>query len=212
MQRWWLVVAGVVGIGLAVLLVPRPDTGDDVSDRPVASVMPGAPARADDGEPTLVGRSPVREGQPTALGPDGTPLFETPGMVGTGKEPSLNPRAARLSARMDTPEGRYAGKALAPWTQVRRLIAMKTTDAGELGTDVERMVEDMRTMLRDPPGTDAADIEKRQVEIIAEIRESTYHDEEVEKMLTLIETRLDEYRADRDGTATAPSEPIPEEP
>ena len=211
MQRWWLVVAGVVGIGLAVLLVPRPDTGDAVTDRGVSPVTTATPTRAD-GEPTLVGRSPVREGQPLAMSPDGAPMFETPGMVGTGKEPSMNPRAARLSARMDTPEGRYAGKALAPWTQVRRLIAMKTTDAGELGTDLETMVEDMRTMLRDPPGTDAADIEKRQVELISEIRESTYHDEEVEKMLSLLETRLDEYRADRDGTASAPAEPIPVEP
>jgi len=206
MQRWWLVVAGVVGIGLAVLLVPRPDTGDAVADREAVKVEPGAGPIDDGSEPTLVGRTPVTDASP-AIGPDGVPhMLQPSGTIEYGKVPGdSNPRAARMSARVDTPEGRYAGKALAPWTQVRRELAEQTADAGEIQVEVDRMIDDMRVMLRDPPGTDAAEIEKRQVELISQLRASEYNDPEMEKMLTLLDTRLEEYRADRDASPT-PSE------
>ena len=31
-QKWWLIAAGLVGIGLAILLFPKPDTGSSIPD------------------------------------------------------------------------------------------------------------------------------------------------------------------------------------
>ena len=31
-QRWWIAIVGVVGIGLAFLLFPKPNTGEDIPD------------------------------------------------------------------------------------------------------------------------------------------------------------------------------------
>jgi len=39
-QRWWLLAVAVLGIGLAVLLIPRPDTGE------IPELPPEAPAPA----------------------------------------------------------------------------------------------------------------------------------------------------------------------
>jgi hypothetical protein len=43
-QRWWLIAVVVVGIGLAILLVPRPDTGEIPEAPPEVKPVPAAPA------------------------------------------------------------------------------------------------------------------------------------------------------------------------
>jgi hypothetical protein len=50
-QRWWILAVAVLGIGLAVLLIPRPDTGDIPELPPEepapAPVRPPRPDKAD---------------------------------------------------------------------------------------------------------------------------------------------------------------------
>lgn len=202
MQRWWLIVAGVVGIGLAVLLVPRPDTGGDVPEVDLTGVeVPELPPiRENETLPLRRSGDGTSAGTPTtgggALDDRARALMEPQGVL--PNKPDLNPKAARVAARRDTPEARYAAKAMGPWTQVRRLLSIKQADEQTVET-VEGMVDDLRTMFRDPTTVDASEMEQKQVELIEELRGSPDHDEEIEKMLTLIETRLEEYHADRDG-------------
>ena len=43
-QRWWLVAVAVIGVGLAVLLIPRPDTGSDIPEPAPPAPAPARPA------------------------------------------------------------------------------------------------------------------------------------------------------------------------
>ncbi len=197
MQRWWLIVAGIAGVALAVLLVPRPDTGADIPDAQLVVNVPDLPPIRE------VETLPLRQngsGDATAEGegPGMTPMPSLEPSEAVVRPPgSMNPRAARLAERRDTAEARYAAKAMGPWTQVRRLVAIKNADE-ETVKFTESLVDDLRDMFRDPTTTDAASIEARQVSLIAELRQHEVHDEEIEKMLVLIEDRLVEYRTDRD--------------
>lgn len=206
MQRWWLVLAGVAGVVLAVLLVPQPDTGDAIPDVQVSQIeVPDLPRGTDEGPLELRPRTPATdEGETEPAEPGqltrGQPVLPPNSMP---TKPGLNPMAERFAQRRDTPEGRYAARALAPWTQVRRLVAQQNPedDAGkELVAALEEMTTDVRTMLRDPTQVDAVEIEERQVALLSEVRSSDYNDPSVDKMVDLIEKRLEDYRTDRDGS------------
>ena len=199
MQRWWLVVAGILGVALAVLLIPRPDTGGEVRERPIGEIDVEDPARRGDEGLVTVGTRPG--GGMGEIGPDGQPIAGDPASGEIVRRDEPNPKAAALAARRDVPEVRYAGKALAPWTQVRRLLSMKSgeNDDPELAALRDRadeMTRDLRLMLRDPSRVDWAGFEAAQAELAADIRASSHTDAEVEKMLTLVDERMVEYRED----------------
>jgi hypothetical protein len=194
MQRWWLIVAAVLGIGLAVLLVPRPDTGEDVPEREIGEiVVPEGQTREAEG--VVTARRPgstAPVGTPERIGADGP----DPEIAAIPHKPPMNPAAERFAARRDVPEARYAARALAPWTQVRRLVASKNANdpaGNDLVTELEQMTTDMRIVLRDPTMIDFEELETRQTDLITKVRGSSLHDEEIEKMLALVETRLGEY-------------------
>src|SRR5687767_14889111 len=102
MKKWWLIGAGVVGIGLAVVLFPRPDTGAD-------------PAVAED--PQFAGRAErlnngvVRPGVDPATVRGRTPVDQRNGPT---------PMAAENAKRRAMPEAVYAGRATAPLAMIRR--------------------------------------------------------------------------------------------
>ncbi|MBW2254755.1 MAG: hypothetical protein JRI25_09190 [Deltaproteobacteria bacterium] len=63
------------------------------------------------------------------------------------------------------------------------------------------MYTDVRTLLRDPYLFDFVEFESRQRALIAKVRASAYFNEDVESMLALVETRLDEYHHRVDAEA-----------
>jgi len=202
MQRWWLIVAGIVGIGLAVLLIPRPDTGADVPQVNLdnVEVPPLPPIRQNE---TLPLQERHDEPQPTTTqlsSPQAPPNREPPtALMNPGLHeggPLLNPKAQRLAMRRDTPEARYAARAMGPWTQIRRLLAIKQADDGQV-QEVADMVDSLRQMFRDPSSVDPAQMEHQQTQLIGEIRKSDGGDPEIEKMLGLVEQRLDDYHTDQ---------------
>ena len=63
-QKWWLVAAGLVGIGLAILLFPKPDTGSSIPDPTPGRVsFDAAPELADNDQ--RAGQNP--DDAPTAI-------------------------------------------------------------------------------------------------------------------------------------------------
>ena len=104
MQKWWLLGVAVVGIGFAVLLIPRPDTGSDLAP-------PAAPApseAAPDAEPA----ERVRPGRPAP----------------EDMRPGPSPEAAKAIAERNKPETVAAKGLAAPWGGIRYQLAKEGSD------------------------------------------------------------------------------------
>lgn len=202
MQRWWLIVAGIVGIGLAVLLVPRPDTGAEVPKVNLdnVEVPPLPPIRQNKALPLQDPSEGDQQASADATSSPGEPTATIPrGLIGPGhirSGPLLNPKAQRLAAMRDTPEARFAARTMGPWTQVRRLLAIKQADQSEV-QQVQDLVDGLRQMFRDPTSSDAGSLEQKQTALIDQIRKTDGGDPEIEKMLGLIEQRTSEYHMDQ---------------
>ena len=117
-QRWWLVAVAVVGVGLAVLLIPRPDTGEIPEPAPVVKpvVMPDdAPAPQ----------------KPARVRPDPKNMI-----------PGPPPGAEEVIARRNRPSAKASTKLAAPWGAIRyRLGAVKTAEAKDLSGRIAAMAQ-----------------------------------------------------------------------
>ena len=216
MQKWWLVGAGVVGVVLAVVLLGRPlDTGGEITtttDGPVTLTeqgevaQPGGLVRDAAGNPVVVddpqqvaagvthSDTPIRSGGTAMVRPGLTPPDPHNMVAGA------NPMAQRAAARRDTPEARLAAQTTAPWTQVRREIAKAAgddADASGLIGDVQTHLDELRSTQRDPQAIDFDDVSRRQAELTSRVRDSKYYNSEVERMLVLVEERMQAYQAER---------------
>jgi len=200
MGRWWIVVAGVAGIVGAVILIPKPQaTGVNLAapaDLPVAGAARSGEAgvRLDDegGDGSDTELAPA---QPALTG-EGAPA------VGHTMRPQivdgvqyLNPAAAELARKRNTPEALAAARVSAPWTQVRRLLKANPEDAkaSALGDEADELVSDLRDMRRNAPDWDFRQVEGRMNDLASRIRQGGYGDAEMEKMLTLVNDRMTEY-------------------
>lgn len=161
-QKWWLVAAGVVGIGLAVLLFPRPDTGGPPSTPPARHVasegvpVPRPALEALPGDPAGNGprvRAVTRRDEATA------PLRPELAVERNGPNP-----IAALNMKNVTPEAIHAGRAAGPWTVIRRqLLRMEgDPDAQAFSEQFAPMVEQLRTLRTDPESADYAQLEEQQ--------------------------------------------------
>jgi hypothetical protein len=204
MQKWWLIGAGVVGVALAVLLLGRPlDTGEDVGAS--TGVRYDAQGRLIPGSSEGVVRGPNGEPLPAGeVGPDGAPALTTGSiaMIKDGTRPNAigNPLARRMAEARATPEGHFASRTQAPWTQVRREIAGKAPDdpaAAELVAEVNDVVTKLRETRRAPTTMDFEALATQQKDLMARIRQSPYHDERVEEMLAMVDQRFAEYEVER---------------
>lgn len=180
-QRWWLLAAGIVGIGLAILLFPRPDTGG--------------------GEADMSNRDPLDF---TAEG-----VKERPGRFRPGSDPNMplhrdlpkdqrkgpNPMAEAAAARRAVPEAQYAGRVSAPFTLIRRQLLQEGSDeATVLAQDVTKMISDLRTLRRDPEVFTWEELEVRMDDIVERVEASSFvEDPLVEQSVQRIEDTVAEY-------------------
>ena len=221
MQKWWLIGAGVVGVGLALLLLGRPfDTGTDIG--PMADVdiqLTDHGPGAQPGGLIRGGGLAVEPGiEPTAVvgGAAGLVRAST-AMVRPGArlpDPSVqiqgaNPMAQRAAARRDVPEARLAARTTAPWTQIRREIAKAAGDdpnASALIGSVQSMLDDLKHTQRRPQSVDFADIQEQQTKLMDEIKSSPYFNSEIGRMLTLVDERNADYATEvRTGERVDPT-------
>lgn len=208
MQKWWLIGAGVVGVGLAVVLLGRPlDTGEDVDPMgEVDVVLSENGERAQPGD--LIGRVQTPgadvDGVPSpSVIPGDRPRNTT--MVRPGSQPidrskmvsGPNPMALRAARRRDTPEARLSARITAPWTQVRREMAKAAGDdpnASALIGDVQAHLEDLKLTQRDPQSVDFEDIARHQDDLMRRVKESPFYNGEMERMLAMVDERTQSYK------------------
>lgn len=159
-QKWWLIAAGVIGIGLAVLLFPRPDTGD------------APPADPTNTHPLDFKGEKSADGATLAAG---TARVEPPRSTRRASRPEArlgpNPVAAEIASKR-SPEGIYAGRLSGPWTVVRRQLTLMKDDAEAqaFAAELEPLVTELRNLRRDPESGDYAQLEARQKELLVKAR------------------------------------------
>jgi len=107
-----------------------------------------------------------------------------------------NPAAALMLEKRNTPAAKTAARITAPWTQVRRVLNAEGSDeAKAFGEEADQMIADLRNMRRTPEDYDFAEIETRMAELTTRIRSSDVANDEVERMLVLVEERMSDYHS-----------------
>lgn len=209
MQKWWLVGAGVVGVGLAVLLLGKPfDTGEDVGALNTPDVNLPEPVQMGD-EGLIRGAAGVRDASGV-----GRVTEATAGNPGTGSSsgsattiegeeaPSRyggNPLARRADARRDVPEARYASRVMAPWTEVRRQLAANGGDnesTRALADEIDGMLEDMKQLRREPSEIDFEALRATEVRLLEQVAGNPHANDEVRTMTGLITERYGDYETE----------------
>lgn len=200
-QKWWLIAAGVLGIGLAVLLFPRPDTGGTVpSGADPLNTNPLDFKRTEDGKPARIARAQNGTVDPRAMRREARPPEERLG---------ANPMAGELAKRRSSPEAIFAGRASGPWTIVRRqlLLMADDADAKVLAEELSGLVLALRGLRRDPESGDYATLEQQQRDFLAKVRAHSdwMGDEILVASLERVDGILVEY-AQADKTGGTPPE------
>ncbi len=202
-QRWWIGIAGVVGIIAAVLFIPRPDTGGAITAAPVDLPTEGqakAPPPPDDPISARPAK-PRASGQPEAPASARVPGvngMKRPGGValdrgGVAITEGANPLAAAAASRRNSPEAIAAGRISAPWTQISRQL----TQAGEeeLAAEANDIVSTLREMRRSPQDFDFVELEAQMSDLEARISTAGANSDETDRMFELIDDRMTDYRA-----------------
>lgn len=203
-QKWWLVAAGVVGIGLAVLLFPRPDTGGPPKPAQAPAVGSDgveAPRRAVDVRPFDRSTQAPRVRAVNPTGEDDVLLRPDPNLDRNGPNP-----IAALNMKNVTPEAIHAGRAAGPWTVIRRqLLRMEgDPDAQAFSEQFAPMVEQLRTLRMEPESADYAQLEEQQRKYLEVVRSNpAWMSDEIVKAsverLSLIHDAYHEAVAARSG-------------
>lgn len=196
-QRWWIAVVAVVGIGLAVLLFPRPDTGEDIPDADPTNVDPldfsdkGDLPPGSAINPKLAGK--VRK----TIDPD---------RKLTGPKPGTE----ELIAKRNKPEAVFAGKIVAPWSGIRYVLMKDgSPEATALSDEINVLMGDLRTLRNDPSAMPWAEVEAKMNTAAEKVAASRFaSDPTVTQGLDRYKTILAEYHA----AASAPPEGDKTEP
>jgi hypothetical protein len=193
-QRWWLVVVAVVGVGLAVALFPRPDTGGSVA------VAPGDGA---DGA-SAFGRPP----------PSGV-AATNPNVSGDRQKPPLAPPGANLMApgeaeqlaKRARPESIYASKLVSPFSAMRYSLAKKEDAAASaLVEEIGTMMADLRKMRLDPDSMTWAELQAKTDAMVKKVSSGPWgKDDTIVKAVERYEAFLAEYEVAK----AAPQNPAP---
>lgn len=195
-QRWWIGVVAIVGIGLAILLFPRPDTGEEIPDADPTNIDPLD--FSDKGElppgsainPRLAGK--VRK----TIDPD---------RKITGPKPGQE----ELIAKRNRPESVFAGKIVAPWSGIRYVLMKDASpEAITLSDEINLLMSDLRTLRQDPDAIPWADAEDKMNAAAEKVAASRFAaDPTVTQGLERYKSILAEYHA---AAAAPPAGDTPE--
>ncbi|MEZ4237512.1 MAG: hypothetical protein R3F59_15475 [Myxococcota bacterium] len=198
-QRWWIAIVAVLGIGLAILLFPRPDTG--------GTVQP--PAEGEDGQPAVV------------EAPQGGVAATAPGAKrqgprgGKGKRPAVKPPSV-LQERRSRPEVIYASKIVTPFSAIRYTLSRMKDDPGAkaLSDEVGKVANgEIRTMRMDPDSIDWDSLQRATDAVIQQVRQSPYaSDPTIAKALERYGETVTEYHQTKENGGTPPVDPDREPP
>lgn len=197
-QRWWIAVVAVVGIGLAILLFPRPDTGEDIPAANPDNASPldfgnDAPPRRDRGD-GLTARAPGAEGATTAR-----PELD-PRLRGGPK-----PGTEALMEKRNRPEVVYASKLVTPFSAIRYTLMRLKDDPAALALAEEVGAvsnSELRTIRLDPDTVTWDELEAKMQPAIDKVTASSYaSDPTIAKALERYKQFVAEYH---DAKANAP--------
>jgi hypothetical protein len=183
MNRLLIPVAALLGVVLGWLLIPSPDTG-----KPVPTWHPHASAAAADVEAaaTDAAEEPAPGRNPVGLRPVPGGAAALDGMAGSMPQPG--------------PEVAQASRAVAAWSRIKRRLDLRTDDAAAsaAATDVDAMVQTLKTYRTDPSSGDWAALAQQQTDLIGRIRGLGGNDPTIETSLVRVEQALsgDEPAAD----------------
>lgn len=184
-QRWWIAIVAVVGIGLAVLLFPRPDTGGDIPGANPGNVDP-TDFKNGENLPPNSAVNPRIVGRPRpAIDPD---------RVRSGIKPGAENRAALRNR----PEAIYASKLITPFSAIRFTLMKEGSEpAKALAEEVGSLMnDDLRKVRLDPDSVPWADLEKEMDATVATIAASPFaSDETIARSLGRYKEFIDEYHS-----------------
>ncbi|NCG17736.1 MAG: hypothetical protein GWP91_01820 [Rhodobacterales bacterium] len=144
-QQWWLITAGFVGLGLAFILMPRPDTGESLEVDPTNVAPLDFDGNAVVNDPKHISMNRTKSADPSKL------RVTRRDQIPIQKRMGANPvAAAQLKAR-STPDAVYAGRVSGPLAGARRqLMLMEDEDAKAHGESLAQIILDLRALRRTP--------------------------------------------------------------
>jgi hypothetical protein len=174
-QRWWIAIVAIVGIGLAFLLFPRPDTGGDIPD-PDPQNQPFKGAKRDPNQP----RPPI-----------------PPDRVSTGPKPGME----ELVAKRNRVEVVYATKLVTPFSAMRYTLSREgSPEAKALADEVAATMGELRTIRLDPDSMTWEEMQAKTDAMIAKVAASPYSkDPSITKSLERYKQFITEYEQAKSG-------------
>lgn len=144
MQRWWIAVVAVIGIGLAFLLFPRPDRGASVTtgERPSTAVLQTEENPFD--PPTV---APEPEPAPAFGSRDKVRRPEPPQKV----SPEVREAQLRLAELRSRPDAQASARLIGAWSGVRKtLLDSEVDEAADLAERLRQPLSDLVEFRRNP--------------------------------------------------------------
>lgn len=187
-QRWWIAVVAVVGVGLAIMLFPRPNTGDGVGTEPGA-----APEFQERTNGTAAVNPNVAGNRGRVSAPPGADLSA--------------PGEAEQIAKRSTPESVYASKLVSPFSAIRYTLAKKETpDAKGLIDEIGALMTDLRQVRNDPSAEAWKGLIAKTDAVMAKVQASPWaSDENIAKAGERYKAFLAEYEVAKTAAAQNPA-------
>lgn len=186
-QRWWIAIVAVIGIGLAIMLFPRPDTGGDIPSPNPANTDPMA----------------FKDGNGAGVANDAPRSKANPDRAKAGPKPK-----SVIAERRSRTEVIYASKLVTPFSAIRYTLMRMKDDpnalamAEELGAVANG---DLRAMRLDPDSISWEDLESKTSAIMDKVAASEFaKDPTVAKSLERYKEFVAEYHTAKANEGKAP--------
>jgi len=182
-QRWWLVGVAGVGIVLAVLLVPRPDTGADIPDADPTNVDPLDFQQEAPDNPAPAPGPPVGR-----VNHDETHERPRP----EDMSPTPSPEVQAYWEKRNAKDPTAARSMVGPWGAVRRQLSLADTDEGKSLTakiaPVQADLVAFGSAREESPG-DLSSIVSRMNSVASDVKSSSFYSDPV------VKASIDRYEA-----------------